>query len=138
MKVEEDINSYGTILNEDCDLLKTYENESISFSRLKNGENNSNRSFSENFTEKDITEKNIAKLERYKDNSKHRKGLIRWTKLTIMGWLMSIIIILLLQGFSFYNLDTAVLCVLLGTTTLNILGLAYIVLKGMFYIKDDL
>jgi hypothetical protein len=37
-----------------------------------------------------------------------------------------------MTGFLVVDISDTVLCVLLGTTTINILGLAYIVLKGLF------
>lgn len=37
-----------------------------------------------------------------------------------------------LHGYNTLNLDKEVLITLLATTTVNVLGLAYIVLKGIF------
>lgn len=47
-------------------------------------------------------------------------------------WLALVLLILFLQGFGVMNLDKSVLNVLLATTTVNVLGLAYIVLEGLF------
>lgn len=67
-----------------------------------------------------------------KDNRNHRKKLIRWVEWNVSGWLFCVIAILSSCGFGWMDLDSVVLTTLLATTTVNILGLAFIVLKGLF------
>jgi hypothetical protein len=43
-----------------------------------------------------------------------------------------VLIIVVLQGCDVLSLASSVMNVLLATTTLNVLGLAYIVLEGLF------
>lgn len=62
----------------------------------------------------------------------HRASLICWVKWNVSGWLICVIAILACCGFGWMKLSTEVLDVLLATTTVNILGLAFIVLKGLF------
>lgn len=50
----------------------------------------------------------------------------------VPGWLMSVMALIYLHGYNTLNLDKEVLITLLATTTVNVLGLAYIVLKGIF------
>lgn len=69
---------------------------------------------------------------RYQEDSRHRRGLICWIKWVISIWLGAILVIISFAGLNIFSLDTTVICVLLGTTTINVLGLAYIVLKGLF------
>ena len=69
--------------------------------------------------------------ERFRQDTNDRKILTRWVICTVSVWLGLVIILLFCIGRGLEISDT-VACVLLGTTTLNILGLAYIVLKGLF------
>ena len=62
----------------------------------------------------------------------HRTGLIKWVKWNVSSWLGCVIAILACCGFGWMELSSGVLDVLLATTTVNILGLAFIVLKGFF------
>ncbi|MCQ2217881.1 MAG: hypothetical protein MJZ33_05280 [Paludibacteraceae bacterium] len=72
---------------------------------------------------------------RFVQDTKHRSELVVFTKFVVKLWIVSVIIILLLCGCEIINfrLDNSVLCTLLGTTTMNVIGLAYIILKGLFY-----
>jgi hypothetical protein len=66
--------------------------------------------------------------ERYKSDTEDRKWLAQWTASAVTGWLIFVAIILTNN----YGLSDTVLVALLGTTTLNVLGLSYIVLRGHF------
>ena len=50
----------------------------------------------------------------------------------VPAWLMSVVVLIYLHGYNTLDLDKEVLITLLATTTVNVLGLAYIVLKGIF------
>lgn len=72
-------------------------------------------------------------IDRYKQNTEYRKNLTRWVMWTSVCWLGFVAVILVLNSsINGFVLSDAVLAVLLGTTTANVLGLALIVLKGMF------
>ena len=68
---------------------------------------------------------------RYQSNTANRSYLAVWTAALVTLWLMGVMWILI-KNESTYCLSTPVLLMLLGTTTLNVLGLSYIVLKGYF------
>lgn len=76
--------------------------------------------------QKDIYEK------RYEQDTGWRSKLSWWVIAVDSVWLISIIIILILLGVGCLNLPTPVIITLLATTTINVLGLAFIVLRGMF------
>src|SRR5262245_59677795 len=68
---------------------------------------------------------------RYSSDTSDRQWLAVWTAITVTLWLMSVLGILMCNNTKF-NLSDTVLTVLLGTTTLNVLGLSFIVLRGHF------
>lgn len=88
-----------------------------------------------------------AAVERFTDDTLHRKKLVCWIKVLIPVYLSCIGVILFIVGiydfqialfssaislkFGFILSDT-VLVALLGTTTANVIGLAAIVLRGLF------
>lgn len=70
--------------------------------------------------------------ERYKQDTRFRKHLARWVMWLVPVWLGCVIAIIILCAFGVCNLPNSVLSVLLATTTANVLGLAHIVLKGIY------
>ena len=68
---------------------------------------------------------------RYISDTGDRKWLAEWSTTVVSLWLFFVFFILIKNSDSFH-LSDSVLSVLLGTTTLNVLGLMYIVLKGHF------
>ena len=72
--------------------------------------------------------------ERYREDTKGRKYLSIWAGKIVTIYLTYVAVILPLN-FSYLHLSDAVLITLLGTTTLNVIGLMYIVLKGYFAAK---
>lgn len=89
----------------------------------------------------DICEKYIS-LHRVVENTKARSRLEKWVTRLIVGYL--IIVGFILIGCSFKNwliakelpyidIDTSVLIALLTTTTVNIVALGYILVKGLFH-----
>jgi len=70
--------------------------------------------------------------ERLKQDTTERKILSHWVMSVVSIWLLLVIMVVIFNGTCVIKISDAVVCVLLGTTTLNILGLAYIVLKGLF------
>lgn len=73
----------------------------------------------------DLTQK------RYEQDTRWRSRLSRWVIIIDSAWLCAIIVILWFNDGCF-KLSDNVLMVLLGTTTINVLGLAHIILKGLF------
>lgn len=81
-----------------------------------------------------VDDKSKAEQEkaRYEQDTKHRSILAYWVIWVTSSWLVCVIVILILNGCSVLEISDIVLNVLLATTTANILGLPYIVLKGLF------
>lgn len=77
------------------------------------------------------------KTKRFAEDTKHRKKLISWVKWVVSLWLIAVMTVLMLNNV-WFRLEPSVLITLLTTTTVNILGLAYIVLKGLFDLGRDL
>ncbi|GGB84121.1 hypothetical protein GCM10007424_25170 [Flavobacterium suaedae] len=85
------------------------------------------------FQEKTLEEKQQeAELQRYQDDSRHRKNLVKWATILINIWLACVILILIATGMPLLELSDTVMVTLLGTTTLNVLGLMIIVLNDIF------
>ncbi len=74
------------------------------------------------------------KNEDARQNKELRKQFAYWSKRTVNVYLVVVAIILICSGVKgdWFKLSDTVLSVLLGTTTLNVLGMGYIVLKGLF------
>ena len=72
-----------------------------------------------------------AKEHRYRSDTFDRQWLAVWTAIIVTLWLIAVIR-LLMSNYQQFHLSDMVLSVLLGTTTLNILGLSFIVLRGHF------
>lgn len=69
---------------------------------------------------------------RYKQDTKERKLLSHWVICVVSIWLFLVISTLICNSLLSIGLSDTVCVTLLTTTTINILGLAYIVLKGLF------
>lgn len=81
---------------------------------------------------KELSAQEKALLERIGANTKHRNRLVIW-----IMWLIPIWLLLALYIVSFLNIDNTIKNTLLVTTSANVLGLAYIVLKGLFSDKQQ-
>ena len=68
--------------------------------------------------------------DRYGADSKDRKWLAKWTACIVSIWLVAVMLVIIFNKC--YQLSDPVLMTLLGTTTLNVLGLSFIVLRGHF------
>lgn len=84
----------------------------------------------ENFGNPDYESK-VLKNKRYKDDTEHRKVLSIWAGTLVSFWLVSVLLILT-NNTNRFGLSDSVLMTLLGTTTLNVLGLMVIVLNDLF------
>ncbi len=78
-------------------------------------------------------QKELKRLEikKFGSDITDRKWLAIWSAFVVSIWLILVVVILFLNK-CFLDLSDAVLMTLLGTTTLNILGLSFIVLRGHF------
>lgn len=73
--------------------------------------------------------------ERYANDTQNRQWLARWAVWIVSIWLI-VVLFIILANRNFFSLSDAVLIALMGTTTLNVLGLSYIVLKGYFQASE--
>lgn len=80
----------------------------------------------------DTDEMSEQRRTRYAQDTYHRSFLVSWVVSVSSLWLFGVFLILISCGLKWIELPTSVLNVLLATTTANILGLPYIVLKGLF------
>lgn len=64
---------------------------------------------------------------RFRQDTEHRRWLVVWMMWVVGIWLGAVLIIT-----TFANVDIKVLCTLLATTTINVLGLSKIILNGLF------
>ena len=69
---------------------------------------------------------------RYSQDTKYRKHLTQWVMHIVPIWLSGVFVVVCLCASKVWELSDLAFSALLTTTTANILGLAYIVLKGMF------
>lgn len=69
---------------------------------------------------------------RYGEDTRHRSKLVNWVIVLVSGWMLFVASILFLNKVYELELNTEIIITLLTTTTINILGLPIIVLKGLF------
>lgn len=74
----------------------------------------------------------FQRAQRYRQDTSHRRFLAYWVIGAVSVWLLLVIVLVYLCAFGLCGLSDVVMDVLLATTTVNVLGLAYIVLKGLF------
>jgi len=108
-------------------------NDLDSFEFIVNADNFSNR----NSNNDEIDRYNLDKQKsiRYGQDTKERKLLSHWVMVVVSVWLLLVLATIILNIPLCLKIDKTVSCMLLGTTTINILGLAYIVLKGLFDVE---
>lgn len=76
------------------------------------------------------------KNKRYASDTMDRRWLSAWSAGVVSVWLACVLYILANNNAKFH-LSDSVLNILLGTTTLNVLGLSFIVLRGHFGYKKE-
>lgn len=84
-----------------------------------------------------------VELDSLKQDIRQRKAFAPKLYVLTCVWLSLVLAILLLQGFSegryhFFRLSEGVLIALLGTTTVNVVGLFYVVAKYLFPQKTSI
>lgn len=72
------------------------------------------------------------KRKRYEQNTLHRNFLVHWVAWVVSLWLLIVINVIIANARLKLGMESEVQITLLATTTVNVLGLAYIVLKGLF------
>lgn len=72
------------------------------------------------------------KRARYKQDTHFRRCLAIWVMHIVPLWLVMVMIVVFFHGFGLMHLSDTAIATLLATTTANVLGLAYIVLRGIF------
>ena len=72
------------------------------------------------------------KRKRYEQNTLHRNFLVHWVAWVVSLWLLIVINVIIANAKLKLGMESEVQITLLATTTVNVLGLAYIVLKGLF------
>lgn len=74
---------------------------------------------------------------RYSQDTKYRKHLTQWVMHIVPIWLLGVFFVVCMCASKKWELTDISFSALLTTTTANILGLAYIVLRGMFPQKQE-
>ena len=80
--------------------------------------------------------KENQEIQRYVQDTKWRKFLCVWVMSVVSLWLIAVLILTFIYVLGQITTSHSVMIALLATTTVNILGLAYIVLKGIFLFKE--
>lgn len=79
----------------------------------------------------------LKRIARFDSDTKDRKWLAKWTAYAVSLWLLSVLLLLFFNEKLNICLSDVVLITLLGTTTLNVLGLSFIVLRGHFSTSES-
>lgn len=69
---------------------------------------------------------------RFGQDTKHRKWLVLWMMIIVSFWLVIVLIITMFNKLWHFDIGREVMITLLATTTINVLGLANIILNGLF------
>lgn len=77
------------------------------------------------------------KKERYKQNTHARRFLTYWVCIIVTFWLLFSIILTVMLYCPNKNIEPSVAITIFGTQTLNVLGLANIVLRSLFNSKNN-
>ena len=80
----------------------------------------------------------FTRLERYADTSSLRRRTAKWVMWIVSLWLAAVIIVLVCAGLEWITLSNRVLIALLTTTTVNILGLPLVVLRGLYPKEEEI
>ncbi len=69
---------------------------------------------------------------RYGQDTRERHSFSSWVRWVNSIYLLTILLMVLAAGRGWIILSDGIILALLGTTTANVLGLAYIILHGLF------
>lgn len=84
----------------------------------------------------DYLSKDVQYLERFNQDTKQRRILVNWMMVVVTLWLFFVLLFTIFGNVWCLKIDRQVLITLLATTTINVLGLANIILKGLFGHKN--
>lgn len=87
------------------------------------------------------TVKELAELQRMTENTKARKRLERWSSRLIGLYLLCVLVVVIVNYTDIYgrrwlNIPDNIITIILTTTTVNIIALVVIVLKGHFFVEN--
>lgn len=80
----------------------------------------------------DSMDMNQQKRIRFSQDTKHRRQLVIWMMCVVSAWLLIVLFIVVFNGILKLSVSDNVMITLLATTTVNVLGLANIILNGLF------
>lgn len=80
----------------------------------------------------------FTRLARYADTSSLRRRTAKWVMWIVSLWLAAVIVVLVCAGLEWITLSNRVLIALLTTTTVNILGLPLVVLRGLYPKEEEI
>lgn len=69
---------------------------------------------------------------RFAQDTSHRRILVKWMMWVVSLWIAVVLFVVTSNKFLSFGISDNVLMVLLATTTVNVLGLAKIILQGLF------
>ena len=83
--------------------------------------------------------RDLIKLHRILENTRARRRLERWSLLIISLYLLCVLgIVLATYFYESLKIPDSVMIAILTTTTANIIGLGFIILRGHFHLLEDL
>lgn len=80
----------------------------------------------------DLLSMDEQRRKRFSQDTHHRSVLVRWMIWLVSIWLSLVLLAVILNKPLRLDIESGVLYVLLATTTINVLGLANIILNGLF------
>ena len=120
-------------MNKNEDKIKDVESTEVSVEIL-----NEKEFYSEDVPPKVAFENTLElKNVRYRDNSDMRKALVIAFTTIIAFWLLSVLLILVGNKLNRYDLSENTLIAFLTTSSANVLGMMYVILKNLFPEKKD-
>ena len=81
--------------------------------------------------------RDFIKIHRIIENTSARKRLEKWATKLIVCYLVLVLILVITNSLEYIVISEAIMITILSTTTVNIIGLGLIVLRGHFYTKDE-
>lgn len=86
--------------------------------------------------------KELTRLHRIVENTKARRRLEKWSLRVIATYLLVVFLVVAayyskIAAINVLNIPQGIMITILSTTTVNIIGLGLIVLRGFFLVSDD-
>lgn len=93
-----------------------------------------NSQISDGKSQEEVNDYNIAQLkaESFAQNIKERKKFAKWIFWMVVGWLFSIVAIVVCVGINCLKLDNSIILALIGSTTINVTTFFLVVTKYLF------